>query len=53
MLSIKINANGKTLSDVEGAIEEVLRLVREEFTSGANSNEDGRFSLDLTGQEDA
>ena len=43
-----INAEGKTPSDLELAIEEALRLIRQGNLRGAGSNDDGDFSFEVT-----
>ena len=45
---LKVTASGQTLDDVEIALEEALRLVREGYTSGHGNNEIGAYSFDLT-----
>lgn len=45
-----ITVTGESQSDVEIALEEVLRLVREGYLHGHNSNETGEFFLESTGE---
>jgi len=44
---IEIDLQGKEESDIEFALEEVVRLIRAGFTSGANRNESGSFSFSI------
>lgn len=48
MKTFTITVEGKTESDIEVAIEEVLRLVKNGW-SGFNSNEDGSFEFSSEG----
>lgn len=52
MIAANIHVEGKTTEDLLLALEEVTRKVREGFTSGFDSNEDGRFQFDLQGSEE-
>ena len=52
MLILKVGAEGQTTSDIEFALEEVLHLVRNGSLSGFNSNDTGRFSFSITGEEE-
>jgi hypothetical protein len=45
-----ITVSGETQSDIEAALEEVLKLVREGYLSGVDSNESGEYSFDSTGE---
>lgn len=48
MAKLTINIEGKTLDDIKIALEEVERLVFDQWcTSGADRNEDSNFSFDL------
>ena len=49
MLKLTVNAQGFGYSDLENALEETLRLVRDGFTSGFDSNNTGRYSFEITG----
>jgi hypothetical protein len=42
-MKLVINIEGHMDGDLETALEEVLRLVRQGFFSGLNSNDTGRF----------
>ncbi len=53
MLNVTIKAKGKTWSDLTLAIEEVLHKLREEYLSGMDSNDDGSYSFNVKGQEEA
>lgn len=50
MLKVNIEAEGHTVGDLELAIEEVLRLIRERSQSGFNWNVTGSFSFERTGE---
>ena len=52
MLSITINAEGKTDSDIEIAVEEALRNIKAGNRSGMNSNDSGRFDFEISGEEE-
>lgn len=52
MLTGTITFTGKTLGDLEMAINEAKRLISDGNTCGANSNEDGEFSFNITGEEE-
>ena len=43
-----ITFEGKTYSDVEMAIEEALRRIKEGYSIGADSNEDGEFTFEIS-----
>jgi len=49
MKNFKIEISGKTQSDIEIAIQEVLRLVAQGYLSGRNGNDDGDFSFESSG----
>ncbi len=51
MLKLSIIIDGKTTDDLETALEEVLRLVRGDYKSGKDSNEDGSFTFHVSGEE--
>ena len=44
-LTLQLTATAQQDSDLEDALEEVLRLVREGYKSGQGSNETGQFSF--------
>lgn len=52
MLSGKIEFTGKTMSDVEAAVEEALERIKNENTSGFDRNEDGSFTFEVDGEEE-
>jgi hypothetical protein len=52
MLKVTINCEGKTLRDIELAIEEAKKRILKENTSGFDSNEDGSFDFYLSGKEE-
>lgn len=51
-LNVTIEASGKTQGDLELALEEALRLIREGNNQGFNRNEDGSFHFDVEGEEE-
>lgn len=52
MLKGTITFEGKTNEDIELAIEEALRVIKNGNSSGFNSNEDGEFSFQILGEEE-
>lgn len=52
MLKLTIKIEGKTFADLELALAEVNKKVKEEYGSGFDSNEDGSYSFDITGDEE-
>ena len=50
MKTFEITVSGKTLTDVIYAIEEAKRVIEMENTSGFNSNDDGEYSFDSSGE---
>lgn len=50
-LSLRVQCNGHTFSDLELALEEVLRLVREEYRVGSDRNDTGRYYFKVRGDE--
>jgi hypothetical protein len=44
-----ITVQGKSQSDIEMALDEVKKLIQEDFYSGMNSNDTGEFSFDSDG----
>jgi hypothetical protein len=46
-LEFKITGHGDTLSDVEFAVEEALKRIRDECTSGMDSNDSGDFYFEV------
>lgn len=51
MLKFSAIAEGQTSGDLELALEQMLRLVREGFTSGADKNDTGRYTFTVDGEE--
>ena len=51
MSNLTVNAKGESTEDLLLALEEVIRLVEEGFTSGHNSNTCSSFNFDIN--EDA
>ena len=45
---LEVTASGQTLDDIEIALEEVLRLIRDGFESGNGNNDTGAYSFGLT-----
>jgi hypothetical protein len=52
LVSVQINAQGKTHGDIELALEEALSRIRQGFTSGGDRNESGFFNFTVDGQEE-
>ena len=52
MLKGKIEFEGKTLSDVELAINEAKKKIMQTFTSGFDTNDDGNYSFEIEGAEE-
>lgn len=52
MLKLTAEITGRTVADLELALQEVQRLVSGDFTSGANSNDTGGFSFNVSGEEE-
>lgn len=50
MKEFSITVTGESQSDVEIALEEVLRLVKEGYLSGHDKNETGEYFFDSTGK---
>lgn len=46
--SIEIFVTGITDDDIDVAVEESMRLIKEGFLSGGDKNESGSFSFDVT-----
>lgn len=51
-MELSITISGRTISDLEYAIDEVKRLVSQGYMSGFDSNDDGEYSFQLTGEEE-
>ena len=52
MLKGTINFEGKTGTDVELAIEEALKRIKAGSRGGSDSNEEGNFEFDISGEEE-
>lgn len=52
MFKATITLQGNTIGDLELAMEEVSRNIREGFTSGHNRNESGRYQFAIEGEEE-
>jgi hypothetical protein len=52
MLDVTINIEGKTLHDIELAIDEAKRQISAGYYSGMNGNEDGEYSFTVSGEEE-
>ena len=46
-----ITVQGEDQNDIELALAEVLKLIKEGYLSGANSNDTGEFHFDSTEKE--
>ena len=44
--------NGKRTDDLTIALQEVTRMIREGYTSGHDSNDDGNYEFDINGKEE-
>ena len=51
MITVDIHAEGETDGDIELALEEALKKVREGYHSGADSNDTGRYYFDTKGRD--
>ena len=49
-LRLKTDIQGNSESDLVDALRELIRLIDNGFTSGFNSNDDGKFSFDISGE---
>jgi len=45
---LKVTASGQTLDDIEIALEEALRLIRDGYVSSIGNNDTGAYSFELT-----
>ena len=52
MLTLIMNIEGKTYSDLRYAIDEVKKAIDNEYRGGSNDNEDGNYNFDITGEEE-
>lgn len=53
MLKLAITITGKGWGDLEVALEELQRLIGDEYTEGKNSNDSGAFYFSVTGESEA
>jgi hypothetical protein len=51
MLSLSITAKGETEQDLLLALEKIMQLIKEGFTSGFDRNESGKFIFDTVMDE--
>ena len=51
MLTVTITCEGKTLSDIEMAIDEAKKRIAEGNKMGFDSNDDGEFKFFVSGRE--
>lgn len=49
---IIIRVGGESEADIQDAIDEALRLIKDGFSSGFNSNESGFFRMDVNEPEE-
>lgn len=52
MLELKIVMSGKTSSDLELALDIIRRQLGEGYLGGTDSNDSGRYSYDVTGDDE-
>ncbi len=53
MITCTINAEGKTENDIELALEEALRVIKNSgCKSGMNENESGSYDFQISGKEE-
>lgn len=53
MIKGTINFEGKTQGDIELAIEEALRVIKQSgCSSGMDSNDSGEYDFQITGEEE-
>lgn len=52
MLKLTVNISGKSFSDLEIALEEVTSKVSQEYVSGMDRNESGRYHFEIEGEEE-
>ncbi|MFI3135142.1 MAG: hypothetical protein QX197_00015 [Methylococcaceae bacterium] len=48
-LKLIVEIEGQETDDLQSGLEEILRLVREDFTSGLDRNETGSYRFSITG----
>jgi hypothetical protein len=53
MLKVNVEIEGRTCLDVEAALTEVLRSLESGNTSGFGRNGDGRYSFEVSGEDEA
>lgn len=51
-LTLSINIDGKTVGDLELALDEIKNSVAQGYTRGFDRNETGSYSFSVTGVED-
>ena len=51
MLTLKIEIEGDRWLDLESALGEFLRLIKDEIIWSLNSNETGKYTFRVTGEE--
>jgi len=51
MITVDIHAEGESDSDIEFALEEALRKIKEGYHSGADVNDTGRYYFDTKGRD--
>lgn len=52
MIEGTIKFSGKTMEDVQLAISTAASGINEDYTTGADSNDSGSYSFDVSGEED-
>lgn len=50
MLNLSVTSEGKTTAELKIALEEVIKKIQEGYTSGSDSNDDGRYHFDISGE---
>jgi len=51
MIELKINAKGKSESDLTLALEEIIKKINQGYTSGTDSNDTGNYDFDISGEK--
>ena len=52
MFDLTVEIHGKTTSDLVEALRETLRLVDEGYLSGSDSNDDGEYYFNISGEKE-
>ncbi len=52
MLTLTIEITGKTYGDLHSALEVVTKQISEEYRAGFDSNDDGNYSYNVSGEEE-